>query len=245
MENNSKKKSKYSSEKIGFYVVLALSITIFAITGTIVTRNNAKYQKEAFVGESNKDIVENAKENIIVNEKTQQKEQAEVQKPIEIKAVDSKTENKTDDTKNEELKEVKTENIRLMLPVSGEIIVPFSKDNLVYSKTMEDFRSHLGIDIKANVSAPVKASYDGIVKKIYKDDKLGITILIEHNKSLSTKYSNLSTDSMVKLNQKVKMGDVISGVGETAIFESADSPHLHFEVLLNNIQTNPNAYLIK
>lgn len=34
-------------------------------------------------------------------------------------------------------------------------------------------------------------------------------------------------------------GDIISGVGITALFESGDPPHLHFEVLKDGVAVDP------
>ena len=39
-------------------------------------------------------------------------------------------------------------------PVDGEIIKKYSMDALVYSETMGDYRTHSGIDIKAEISSP-------------------------------------------------------------------------------------------
>ena len=134
---------------------------------------------------------------------------------------------------------------KLMLPVQGEIIVTYAKDTMVFSKTMNDWRIHEGIDIKGDVGTQVKAGADGIVEKAYKDDKLGFTIIINHGNGIQTKYCNLSSIDMVKEKQAVKMGDVIGGIGETAAYESADLPHLHFEVIENGKSQDSQKYFVQ
>ncbi|WHH57591.1 M23 family metallopeptidase [Petroclostridium sp. X23] len=128
---------------------------------------------------------------------------------------------------------------RLLPPVDGEVILGYAKENLVYSKTLEEWRTHNGIDIKSDRGTQVKAAADGIIEKIYKDDGLGITIVIDHGNGLKTKYCNLSTDNMVKEKQSVKQGQAISGVGDTAAFEIGDQPHLHFEVIKDGKNVDP------
>jgi len=44
---------------------------------------------------------------------------------------------------------------------------------------------------------------------------------------------------MVETGDTVKQGQVISGIGDTALFECSDEAHLHFEVLKNGRNINP------
>jgi murein DD-endopeptidase MepM/ murein hydrolase activator NlpD len=48
---------------------------------------------------------------------------------------------------------------------------------------------------------------------------------------------------MVSVNQKVKAGDAISSVGNTAVFECADPPHLHFEMYKDDKLIDPKTVL--
>ena len=43
--------------------------------------------------------------------------------------------------------------------------------------------------------------------------------------------------------EKVEKGQSIGTVGNTAVFEIADEPHLHFEILKDSIQVDPSIYL--
>jgi len=48
---------------------------------------------------------------------------------------------------------------------------------------------------------------------------------------------------MVHLGKEVKKGDVISGIGETALFEILEVPHLHFEVIRNQRHEDPCSFI--
>lgn len=124
-------------------------------------------------------------------------------------------------------------------PLTGEVTKGFSSDVPVYSKTLDQFIVHNGIDIEAPADSQVLAAAEGTITKVYTDDKLGITIEITHADGLITKYGNLSTIKMVGEGDVVKQGQVISGVGSTALFESLESPHLHFEVWKNGEAVDP------
>ncbi|MBP7073720.1 MAG: M23 family metallopeptidase [Clostridia bacterium] len=133
----------------------------------------------------------------------------------------------------------------MVVPVFGTMYTEFSEDVLVYSKTLDQWSTHAGIDIKAEEGSPVRAAMDGVVDQVVNDPQLGLTIVLDHGGEVYTKYSNLSTLDLVSINQSVKKGDVISGVGKTALYEIADDPHLHFEVIKQGKSVDPKKYLPK
>ena len=133
----------------------------------------------------------------------------------------------------------------MVVPVFGTMYTEFSEDVLVYSKTLDQWSTHAGIDIKAEEGSPVRAAMDGVVDQVVNDPQLGLTIVLDHGGEVYTKYSNLSTLDLVSINQSVKKGDVISGVGKTALYEVADDPHLHFEVIKQGKSVDPKKYLPK
>ena len=139
-------------------------------------------------------------------------------------------------SETENIKEIKKV-FNFKYPVSGDIILDYAKDKLVYSETLQEWITHEGVDIKAEVATPVKASEDGVVESIKMDPRYGNTIIISHENGYKTVYSNLSTLDMVYVGKNIKMGDIISGVGEGFGFESKEGPHVHFEVLDNRGET--------
>lgn len=151
------------------------------------------------------------------------------------KKVELKQENEVEniDEEKQEIKKV----YDFRYPVSGDIILDYAKDKLVYSETLQEWITHEGVDIKAEVATPVKASEDGVVESIKMDPRYGNTIIISHENGYKTVYSNLSTLDMVYVGMNIKMGDIISGVGEGFGFESKEGAHVHFELLDNKGET--------
>ena len=128
-------------------------------------------------------------------------------------------------------------------PVEGEIVREFAQDNLIYSETLEEWTTHSGIDIKAEKTTVVKAAEAGTVKSIKNDPRYGLTIVIEHEDNFQTVYSNLLTSEFVVEGEKVEKGQSIGTVGNTAVFEIADEPHLHFEILKDSLPVDPSIYI--
>lgn len=155
----------------------------------------------------------------------------------------TKVENTTaTNSKTEENKEVKKE-LNFVKPVEGEISREFAKDNLIYSETLQEWVTHTGIDIKADKTTVVKSAEEGTVKSIKNDPRYGITIVIEHQDGFQTVYANLLTSEFVVEGEKVEKNQSIGTVGNTAIFEIADESHLHFEILKDSVQVDPNLYI--
>lgn len=163
-------------------------------------------------------------------EEKSDKAETEANKQVAEKSSDSKDSSKSD-TK------------QFTMPVTGDITVEFSVNKLVYSRTLEEWRTHSGIDIASDRGTGVKVVADGVVSDIKNDPRYGITVIVDHGSGLTTVYANLASDDMVVPNQKVKQGDVIGSVGNTAAFELTEEAHLHFEVLKNNKPVDPKEYL--
>ena len=140
-------------------------------------------------------------------------------------------------------KETKKSDPVFSMPVEGDVITEYAKDKLVYSDTLKEWVTHAGIDIKADKTTIVKASEEGKIKSIKNDPRYGLTVVIEHNNGYSTVYSNLLTAEFVTAGENVKKGQTIGTVGNTATFEISDESHLHFEILKDNVQIDPNMYI--
>lgn len=152
------------------------------------------------------------------------------------------TTNTKETNEKQEKKETKKELV-FVKPVEGEAVREYAKDNLIYSETLKEWTTHMGIDIKADKTTVVKAAEAGTVKTIKNDPRYGLTIIIEHEDNFQTVYSNLLTSEFVVEGEKVEKGQSIGTVGNTAVFEIADEPHLHFEILKDSLPVDPSIYI--
>lgn len=128
-------------------------------------------------------------------------------------------------------------------PLAGGMSKGHSLETLVYSQTTDDWRTHAGVDLVGYLGEPVMAITAGTVSQIYDDELYGTTVVISHADSVSSRYSNLSIVPTVTVGQEVSAGDVIGAVGDTALLECADDPHLHLEVFKEGIALDPEVYI--
>jgi murein DD-endopeptidase MepM/ murein hydrolase activator NlpD len=99
---------------------------------------------------------------------------------------------------------------------------------------------HLGVDIANNTGTPVYAADDGYVMLAGLDTwGYGLQIVLNHGNGYKTRYAHLSK-ILVKGGQIVKRGEKIGLVGSTG---RSTGPHLHFEVIKNDVRVDPVLYL--
>jgi murein DD-endopeptidase MepM/ murein hydrolase activator NlpD len=151
----------------------------------------------------------------------------------------SNTENTSAENTEAKLDEEIKKELQFIAPVSGEIITDYADESLIYSKTLDEWITHLGIDIKGNKASTVVASEEGTVKSIKNDPRYGLTVTVEHSDGYETVYSNLLSAEFVKEGDSLEKGQTIGTIGESASFETSDVPHLHFEIRKNGENVNP------
>ena len=128
-----------------------------------------------------------------------------------------------------------------ILPVNGKIFSAFSGDELVYNRTLDDWRTHNGVDLSAVPGDAVKSGADGTVKAVYEDGMLGTVVEIEHN-GFTAKYCGLAKGIYVNQGDNVSQGQTIGTVGETDM-EILEESHIHLEIIKNGKNINPDTVL--
>ena len=181
-------------------------------------------------------------ENKNLNNKNEENKNEKEEKPDTTKNDNVKENTATENVTNSEQVE-KTKDPTFVNPVDGEKIKDYSSDNLVYSVTLDEWTTHLGIDYKSEKTDIVKASADGKIKSIKNDPRYGLTVVIEHQNGFESIYSSLLTAEFITVGEEIKQGSTIATVGNTATFEIADTTHLHFEMKKDGQNVDPNIYI--
>lgn len=100
-------------------------------------------------------------------------------------------------------------------------------------------KMHKGMDFAASTGTPIYAAGDGKVEYAGRFSSYGNYVRIRHNGRLKTAYAHMHRVAKgVKVGTQVRQGQVIGYVGTTG---RSTGPHLHYEVMVNNKQVNPNS----
>ena len=160
----------------------------------------------------------------------------------EAKKNETKSSSNTNITKTQNKVTVKP--LSFSKPLNGQIQKPYSIDKVIYSKTLELWKTHDGIDISSQIGENVKSIEKGTVEKVYDDSFYGTTVVIDHGQGYKSSYSNLNSKVSVKEKQTVTKGQVIGKVSNTSIGEIKDEAHLHFTLFKDNNNVDPT-YIFK
>ena len=133
------------------------------------------------------------------------------------------------------------------LPVGGVLSKKHSVDTQVFSPTLGEYRVHLGIDIATEEAAPVFAMAAGTVAQIWEDPMMGWSVAISHTGDAVTVYKNLAPQFAdgITVGAEVETGQLLGSVGDSAMIEIAEEPHLHMEMTVKGLQVDPLDYFSK
>lgn len=149
--------------------------------------------------------------------------------------VGANAENASDVNENTALEIPQDANLGLdkfIKPCSGFVSKSHSTLVPVYSPTMSDYRTHTGVDVAESVGTEIVCVKGGIVTDIYDDDLYGKTVKMKTGDEFTIVYSNLleTLSDSVSVGAILKTGDSIGGIGESAICEVVEAPHVHLEI---------------
>lgn len=249
--NDDKKKSNFFTDK-GLYIVLFICVAIVGIGSWALIFSQLSENKNEAVSVVNGNASQaiDGKVSDLETDKEKSDDNSEVP---ETKAPKNETadagqaavsvwqENRTelsgaDDTEAAGVDEY-------IWPLSGAVEVSYSMSELIYDKTMLDWRTHDGLDIEAKLGTKVMAVMNGTVAEVYTDDMYGTTVVIMHGDDVTSIYSNLAGVPTVDKGDVVCCGDVIGSVGDTATAEMNQVSHLHFAMTADGKSIDPMDYL--
>lgn len=104
------------------------------------------------------------------------------------------------------------------------------------------FRSgtlHKGVDIAAPMNTKIFAAMPGKADVCTANSSYGNYVVIDHGNGIKTLYAHCSS-IQVKKGDTVRYGQQIATVGSTG---DSDGPHVHFELLINQINYDPQPML--
>ena len=119
----------------------------------------------------------------------------------------------------------------------GRVLNAFSGDELVYNKTLGDWRTHNGVDYACTQGAAVAAPVAGKVVSAGAEGNWGTVVVLEDAAGRSWRLCGVA-DPAVKAGDTVTAGQKIGAVG-TVGCECAEESHIHVEVKQGEAYLDP------
>jgi murein DD-endopeptidase MepM/ murein hydrolase activator NlpD len=98
---------------------------------------------------------------------------------------------------------------------------------------------HTGVDFQAQAGSPIVAAAGGVVVTSEMHPEYGNMVEVDHGNGLVTRYGHASR-LLVRKGDLIKRGQQVALVGSTG---RSTGPHLHFEVLVQGVQQDPQKFL--
>ncbi|RFU22988.1 M23 family metallopeptidase [Geodermatophilus marinus] len=100
---------------------------------------------------------------------------------------------------------------------------------------------HAGLDLAPGCDAPIVAAATGVVVRAGAASGYGNLVVVDHGGGVVTRYAHMADDGLlVVVGQPVVAGQQVARVGSEG---DSTGCHLHFEVLLDGVPTDPLAFL--
>ena len=218
-------------EKDGFYLALFVCICLVAIGGVWFTKNNVEEltSNDLFVNKTNENVKKEDDEVHLIEKETNKDD-----------SIPTSTESKDNLAQAKKKQENKISKLSFL---GTEVIREYSETKPSYSKTLDLWEVHKGIDISAEKGYEVKSLLTGKVVNVFKDDKHGISVKVESDNNVVVVYSNLDEKTNVKKGQEIVEGQVLGTVGHTTSVESEESTHIHVEAFKDEESIDPMTLL--
>ena len=233
-KNNSEKLSAFVEGK-GFYITLAVCLGIIGVSGYVLfftpdAQPVYEVEMPTYADESKAAGANIPDVSVDIADDEPEASQKE-EKPVSssTKVTEKQTQAPTEAPQPE----------IYIPPVIGKVSRSFSMGELVYDKTMGDYRTHNGVDIECEVGAQVSCFGDGIIEKVYNDELYGNCVVISHSDGIVSVYKGLDRGITLTEGREIKAGDVIGACGNTNIMESEQESHVHFEVMKDGEYVDP------
>ena len=119
----------------------------------------------------------------------------------------------------------------------GRVLNAFSGDELVYNKTLGDWRTHNGVDYACAQDAQVCAPAAGKVTAVDTDGRWGSVVCIEDSAGRIWRVCG-TTDPAVHTGDEVSVGQTLGRAGSIPN-ECAEETHIHLEVMQGDAYLDP------
>lgn len=134
-----------------------------------------------------------------------------------------------------------------VMPVNTSVVTILKAadfDNVQYNNTTKWYEFDLGYTIGADAGTKVVACYDGEVVSVIEngDASTGKLVRIKHSDGVETVYSSLEAIT-VSVGDKVKSGDQIGTVGNSANYETFEMPHVRLMAYKDGKPINPENFV--
>jgi len=126
----------------------------------------------------------------------------------------------------------------LLWPVTGNVIMNYSVDRVIYFETLEQFKCNPAIIFDAEVGTDVLSATKGIITSITNEDETGLTVTTSIGSGYSVVYGQLQ-DVKFEVGDTIEEGEVLGAIAEPTKYYKIEGSNLYFQVIKDEETMNP------
>ncbi len=130
------------------------------------------------------------------------------------------------------------EPVNFSSPLSLNIGSDFSMGVPVFSQTMNDYRTHNGVDFIGVKGESVRTVGEGTVVSVEKNALWGNQVTVDHGNGITSCISGLSDEALIGVGTTVYTDTVIGVIGDIPV-EKSEQSHIHLEMRENGKLVDP------
>lgn len=153
------------------------------------------------------------------------------QEPSTAQVFDNSAEKITEEAETERV-------LNFSSPLSLKTGMDYSMGIPVFSETMNDYRTHNGVDFIGVKGESVKTVAEGTVVSVEKDNLWGNKVTVDHGNGFTSCISGLADEALISVGATVYSDTVIGVIGEIPV-ESSEQSHIHLEMRENGKLVDP------
>lgn len=224
----------------GFYISLLCGVVALVAFGAICFNLMGRDGTE---GDVQKQVAEESALPPAITTEPETEEVSTSKAKSEVKKTAKATEKPVKKSVQTDAKPVKNtlhfdQEVGLLWPVKGDILMEYSADQVVYFKTLAQYRTNPAVLIEAKEGDAVKASANGTVVDIYTSEETGRTLSMMIGDDFIVNYGQLKEISVEK-GDAVSEGQVIAKVAAPTKYYSLEGTNLYYQVKEKDTPVNP------
>lgn len=127
---------------------------------------------------------------------------------------------------------------KLVWPVSGSVLIPYSMDKTVYFSTLQQYKYNPALVISATEGDSISAAAAGTVTEVFYDEEIGNAITMDIGNGYAITYGQLQ-DTAVDEGDYVKRGNLLGYVAAPTKYYSVEGTNVYFALTLEGEPVNP------
>lgn len=131
---------------------------------------------------------------------------------------------------------------RLVWPVSGSVLIPYSMDKTVYFSTLQQYKYNPAMVVSATEGDDIAAAASGEVKSVFYDEEIGNAVTVNIGNGYEITYGQLK-DIEVSEGDYLEQGSVIGYVASPTKYYSVEGTNAYFALTLNGEPADPMGQL--